>query len=190
MSDTHVDDDVEPDQGAIAGLREAARQGSAALKENEKLKRELMFSKAGIDTTSELGELLFSTWVGDDIEELKAKATRLNVLSQSSAAVEAAAAAEAAARAAEDAQRTGMQSALSGGNPGGAPADSPDPRTTALEQYQVDIRAGMSEEMARTNAMGKVLAAGIINRDPRVLFDQEKHTALALEYDRLANAPR
>lgn len=192
MSDTHDDDQTDPDAGTIAGLREAARQGAATIKENEKLRRELLFAKAGVDTSTELGEMLFATWAGDDIEELKAKAGRLTVLQAGNAEADAAAAAAATARATEDAQRTAMQGAMgAGGSPGGTTSqEGPDPRTTALEEFQRDIRAGKSDEQARADAMGKVLGAGLINRDPRVLFDQEAHNAAAAEHDRFANTPR
>lgn len=53
------------DQDDIKTLREKADQATAAQAEAQTARRELAFVKAGIDTESKLGGLLFKTYEGD-----------------------------------------------------------------------------------------------------------------------------
>jgi hypothetical protein len=66
----------------IRQLREQAKAGREATAANEALQREVAFLKAGIDTDSKLGKLLFRSYEGDltDIETLKAEATELGAI--------------------------------------------------------------------------------------------------------------
>lgn len=70
----------ESDQPDIRALRKAADAGKKAQEELTQMKRELLFAKAGIDTGSKIGGLLFKTWEGDDVESLKAEATDLGII--------------------------------------------------------------------------------------------------------------
>jgi hypothetical protein len=74
-NDIHEEDD-QPD---IRSLRKAAEAGKKAQDELQQMKRELMFAKAGIDTSSKIGGLLFKTWEGDDIDALKSEAVDLGI---------------------------------------------------------------------------------------------------------------
>lgn len=46
-------------------LRKAAERGAAAAAENEQLRKEMAFIKAGIDTETKLGQMLFKTYEGE-----------------------------------------------------------------------------------------------------------------------------
>lgn len=70
----------ETDQPDIRALRKAAEAGKKAQDELSQMKRELLFAKAGIDTASKIGGLLFKTWEGDDVESLKAEAMDLGIV--------------------------------------------------------------------------------------------------------------
>lgn len=184
MSDTDQhDQEQEQEQDNLQGLRDAARKGKAALDENAELKRQLLFAKAGIDTTSEVGEMIFRTWDGgDNVDDLKAKAQRLGLLSATAPAD--------AARAAEDAQRAGAYDAGAGGQPTGAAQQLGEhPRDAALKGFQTALRDGADREMAQIDAMAMVLGAGT-RGDQRVFFNQAEHEAKAAEIDRLNQRSR
>lgn len=70
----------ENDQPDIRALRKAAEAGKKAQDELAQMKRELLFAKAGIDTSSKIGGLLFKTWDGEDIDALKAEASELGIV--------------------------------------------------------------------------------------------------------------
>ena len=198
MSETQAIDgqQTDPSQlepGGIAALREAARNGEAASKENLDLKRQVFFMRAGVDLESEIGGMLFKTWDdGEDLEKLKEKWTRLSGTTTTNAApAKTPAEIEAEQRqAADEAGRQAMQLAMSStGQPAGQQFDGPHPIDAALEGYQAAIRRGDDEDIARQNAMGQVLAKagfGEQARDPRLVFDQVAHNAAAEEADRAA----
>lgn len=74
-----IDNNEENDQIDIRSLRKAAEAGKKAEAELANMKRELLFAKAGIDTQSKIGGLLFKTWEGDDLEALKSEAVDLGI---------------------------------------------------------------------------------------------------------------
>lgn len=75
-----IDNHEESDQPDIRALRKAAEAGKKAQDELAQMKRELMFAKAGIDTSSKIGGLLFKTWEGEDIDALKNEAVDLGLV--------------------------------------------------------------------------------------------------------------
>lgn len=181
MSDTYEDQQAE--EGGIAQLREAARRGKAALDENTELRRQLMFSHAGVDVSTKIGKMLFQTWSGDDLESLKTEAKELGLFgAQTSAATNA----PDPTRVAEDQERLAIYESLAGGKP---PAASPDfgehPIEKALVGYQDAVRSGSEEDDARTDAMAQIFAAAG-RGDRRVFFDAGAHAAAAEDADRLS----
>lgn len=83
MSDTATQgtpatDDASAGNPDIRALRQAAEDGKTARTEATALKKELLFAKAGIDTESRLGKLLFASWESDDVVELKTEWAELN----------------------------------------------------------------------------------------------------------------
>lgn len=189
MSDTSSNDNVDSnDDGNLAGLREAARQGKQAISENADLKRLLAFSKAGIDTDTKIGKMLLATYAGslDDVEALKAEAVEVGAVAAPVASKTPAEIAAEAARADEDARRTAAQSNLGSGHVGAPPGEEgPHPRIAALEQFYKDIADGVDEADARTDAMARVLAAAGAG-DKRVRFDAEDWARRGREADQVA----
>ena len=60
--------------GGIKELRDAADRGKEAIAERDQLKREVAFMKAGVDTDSKAGQLLFKAYDGElDTESIKAE---------------------------------------------------------------------------------------------------------------------
>ena len=72
--------DVE-DSGGIKDLREAAERGRKATQELDDIKREMAFLKAGVDTESKAGQLLFKAYDGVlETELIQAEASELGIL--------------------------------------------------------------------------------------------------------------
>ena len=62
------------DTGGIKELRDAADRGREAIQERDQLKREMAFLKAGVDTDSKAGQLLFKAYDGElDTESIQAE---------------------------------------------------------------------------------------------------------------------
>ncbi len=53
------------DPNGIKELRDAADRGREAIQERDQLKREMAFMKAGVDTDSKAGQLLFKAYDGE-----------------------------------------------------------------------------------------------------------------------------
>lgn len=159
MSDFNTDHD---DQD-IPSLRNAAKAGKAALSENAELKRALLFAKAGIDTDSRLGSMLFKTWEGDDLDALKVEAQELGMYQSS----------QRGATAEDASQQDFRQSFATGNAPGAYEEATPDPMDTALRQFQTDLKAGVPRNAAQLAAIDRVLVAGV-NKDARVLYTPTK----------------
>lgn len=189
MSDTDTQDDQGQDhQPPIQQLRQAAEDGKAARAEADALKRERLFLKAGItdyEDGDNVAALLFKTWEGgDDIEALKARATKLGIFKPTGPTPEELAAQQ--QRDAEDQTRRNAYdgfSATPGQAAGGTADQTAHPVDAAFEEFDLDRRSGrMTEKDAATDAVAKVLAAGF-NGDKRVLFDREAHRRKAEAYD-------
>lgn len=183
MSDAPTNEDT------LAGLREAARRGKQAEDENAALRRELLFTKAGIDTSTKIGQSLFASWAGDldDLNGLKAEfdaiRAELGVNIQTTAPEPTTPPAPTVGDG-ELQQRIAAQQALEGGKPTPADMLGKHPRDAALEEYHQAVQAGVDPEIARTDAMAKVISAA--NKgDARVFFDVAAHQAAAQEVDRL-----
>ena len=62
------------DPNGIKELRDAADRGKEAIQERDQLKREMAFMKAGVDTDSKAGQLLFKAYDGElDTEAIQAE---------------------------------------------------------------------------------------------------------------------
>ncbi|HEY5423924.1 MAG TPA: hypothetical protein VIK05_10660 [Ilumatobacteraceae bacterium] len=169
------------DENSLPGLRKAAKEGKKALSEVAILRRENLFLKAGIDTSTKLGTMLFKTFEGEDLEALKAEATEIGALKAPDATP-----APDPARLLEEQQRQGLYDGLGSGQPSGQEApETEHPVQKALKGYQTAIRAGADEDAARADAMGQVVGAGV-KGDKRVFFDAAAHYAAAEEQNRLA----
>lgn len=73
--ETTTNDDNDGKQGGddLDQLRSKASQADAVLSENEQLKRELAFTKAGIDTSSGVGKLVFDSFKPGEDQEVNAE---------------------------------------------------------------------------------------------------------------------
>jgi len=72
---------AEAQETGIKELRDAADRGRKASQELEEMKREMAFLKAGVDTDTKAGQLLFKAYDGDlDPDLLRVEAEELGIL--------------------------------------------------------------------------------------------------------------
>jgi|TARA_R110002051_G_scaffold39557_9_gene83255 hypothetical protein len=75
----------EHDSGGIKELREAAERGRKAAQELDDMKREMAFLRAGVDTDSKAGQLLYKAYDGElDTDLLRLEAEELGILKDGS----------------------------------------------------------------------------------------------------------
>lgn len=159
------DQDIEqPDQPDIRALRKAADAGKKAQEELSQMKRELLFAKAGIDTASKIGALLFKTWDGDDVETLKVEAADLGI--GPAAQVETASSVPEE----ESTQQTFRSSFARGDAAGASEVPQRDPFEEAYELFHAARKAGRSLDDAGLAAIDRVLVAAA-SGDQRAIFD-------------------
>ena len=74
MCDSKGVTDMADETGGIKELRDAADRGREAIQERDQLKREMAFLKAGVDTDSKAGQLLFKAYDGElETESIQAE---------------------------------------------------------------------------------------------------------------------
>lgn len=160
----------------LAGLRKAAKDGKAALEENTRLQRELLFARAGVDTTTKTGALLFKAWDGDDIEALKADAEEMGLLKTSTTgntppAPKSTQTGTPGDDGGDDDGLDGMdqfRNTLTGRPAGGEQGQGPHPIDVALTTFHADMKKGARREDAALAAIDRILTS----RDPRVIFNE------------------
>lgn len=182
MSTTTIDDDLddvtdEPKPGDLTGLRRAAEAGKAATAENTLLKRKMAFMEAGIDVKSKIGQLFFEGWKGDneDVDAIRAEAIELGLVEAEQADQQ---------RQADEQTLSNSQQASAAGK-SGPPVlgEGPHPRDSALEGFQRAVAGGEEPDMAREDALAKVIAAGAAG-DKRVIYDPYAHQMAGVEADK------
>jgi hypothetical protein len=159
---TNDDIDDTDDTPNIKALRAAAEDGKRAREEAAAARRELLFVKAGVDTESKLGKLLFKTYEGDDLEALKQEWTEL------SGDVTAPK---------PDPGPTGSEQAvdnvrdqLRNAPPGGAEPAQVDAYDLSFKTYYDDLAKGLPSDQARENAVS-VLLEQFMSGNTSVQFD-------------------
>ena len=76
-----MDDYPEEDTGGIKDLREAAERGKKATQELDDMRREMAFLKAGVNTDTKAGQLLYKAYDGElETDLLRAEAEELGIL--------------------------------------------------------------------------------------------------------------
>lgn len=161
------DDDLEieqPDQPDIKALRKAADAGRKAQEELQQMKRELLFAKAGIDTSSKIGSLLFKTWEGDDIESLKSEASELGIGAAVTQPAEQRIPDE------EREQQVFRQAFARGEAAGAAEMPERDPYDEAYDLFHNARKSGFSMDDAGLAAIDRILVAAS-SGDKRAIFN-------------------
>jgi len=160
MSNTETIDERETPES----LRAAAEAGRQTMKENAELRKELLFTKAAIDTSKGVGKLLFKNWDGDDLEALKAEATELGLYAEQPKTEDE--------TPAEDLELAKNRDALRGGAAAAATApETQHPLDMALGNFHTDIKNGMRVDQARLKAVDTLISAAA-GGDQRAIFDK------------------
>lgn len=161
------DETNEPNED-VSELRKAAEGGKAAKAEADLLRRELAFTKAGINTDSKPAQALLKSYDGElTTEAIKAEATEWGLLTASTPEPPAADPEDYSA----DADLQAMRDA-SAGNP--APNEAPQKTAAekALAGYEEDRGAGFGATEATNRAIGRMIQSAAAG-DPTALFDQK-----------------
>lgn len=136
-------------------LRKAADRGRQASVENETLKRELAFAKAGIDTDSKAGKMLLKSYEGDlTSEAIKAEAEEIGLFQpRQTASTETATP--------EEREQTEIRAGLATGSTAvGSPPDE-DPQTAGLRAGFEARKQGASHTEAFIAALGPTFAPAL-----------------------------
>ena len=150
--------------GSIKELRDAADRGKKASQELDSMKREMAFLKAGVDTDTKVGQLLYKAYDGElDTESIQAEWSEL---------APAAATPPSEPDTTDDARVSSERQALAG--------DSVPPENQTESPYDAGHRefkemmdAGRPKEDSAARFVHTVLeAAGGANPDPRVISDR------------------
>lgn len=159
--DTFDDTDDTEDTPNIRSLRQAAEDGKRAREEATAARRELLFVKAGVDTESKLGQLLFKTYDGNDLEALKQEWTELSGhtaptpdpgLTSGEQAVD------------------NVRDQLRSAPPGGGEPQQTDAFDLVFSTYHDDLAKGLPSDTARENAVS-VLLEQFMSGNTSAMFD-------------------
>lgn len=155
----------DPNADNLRHLREQADENKATKAENEKLRKEALFLKAGIDVDSDdertktLATMLFNQHTGDDIEALKTTAKMMGLLDEKAPVDES------------ERQQQQFRQDLSRGqqiNPNDV--QTADPHAEALKAFHEARQNGTQLEDAQYAAIDKVFMAAA-KGDKRAIFD-------------------
>ena len=151
-------------------LRKAAEEGSKARRENELLRKEMAFIKAGIDTDSKPARALLENYAGDlTTEAITAEATEWGLVKAAEPAPEPAS--EPAPDLSAERELQEMRDASTGQ---AAPNTPPtvDAYAAVFKDFEADRENGLSQTDATNRAIGRLVqkaAAG----DPTAIFNQD-----------------
>lgn len=147
-----ADQDDTTNQDELKDLRAAAEAGKAAVADAEAARREIAFVKAGIDTDSKLGKLMFKTYEGELTKDaIVAEATDLGLIKEET---------KADGKATEgEKQQTKQREGLS--------ADSEDPVNTdehvnidqAYSEFHKIRKEGGSQDEASRAVLGAIIGS-------------------------------
>ena len=154
------------DPGGIKELRDAAERGKKATQELDAMKREMAFMKAGVDTDTKAGQLLFKAYDGElETESIQAEWQEL-------APAAAAPPPEPETVDATDTQVAEQRRELAGDSvPPGTQTESP--YDAGHREFKEMMDAGRPKEDSAARFIHTVLeAAGGADPDPRVLSDR------------------
>lgn len=170
MSDTPNDqpdpNDPEP-EGDIRDFRAAKDEASSARKEAEQARRELAFAKAGIDTDSGVGKLLFQSYQGDPSKDAVLAAAAeygINPTTDAKPQPEIPA---------DEREQQRLRADLATGSDVPSAPDEGDPGDVGLRRFQEARARGASPQDASVAYFDTKLAAAY-SGDERAIYTPEK----------------
>lgn len=189
MSDANVP--AATDEGgeggdSLDGLRDAAKRGKVALGENEELRREVAFYKAGIPAPDTLEEgdqrgpmisMFMRAYNGElDPEAIRSEAKAMNILDLVSESDER-------TPSAAELQGQALSADFRAGDPVAPPSEEPmeSAKVTLMANFHDNLNEGMERGMAQVEYAAGMIAAAAV--DPSVLWDPAKHRLEAEAYE-------
>ena len=161
-----MDDYPEDDTGGIKDLRDAAERGKKATQELDAMKRGMAFLKAGVDTDTKAGQLLYKAYDGElETDLLRAEAAELGILREASAPVQ---------EMSDDSDRQATQERRAlAANTVPPENQTESPYDAGHREFKEMMDAGRPKEDSAARFIHTVLeAAGGADPDPRVLSDR------------------
>lgn len=154
----------------VSELRRAAEGGKAAKAEAEMLRRELAFTKAGIDTSSKPAQALLKGYDGElTPEAIKAEAQEWGLV-KTEATQESTPVETPAPDYSEDAKVQEMRDSISGNPAPNTPVEKP-AIDRVLSEFEKDREQGFGQNEATNRAIGRMIQAAAAG-DKTALFDQ------------------
>lgn len=159
---TNVEEDV-------SELRKAAEGGKAAKAEADALRRELAFTRAGIDTTTKVGGALLKQYDGElTAEAIKAEAQEWGLVQGEATPTSTPDPADAPDYS-EDAKVQEMRDGISGNPAPNTPVEKP-AIDRVLSSFEKDREEGFGQAEATNRAIGRMIQAAA-QGDKTALFD-------------------
>lgn len=176
MSDLPADHDHDDQpEDNLAELRRAADEGRKARAEAEAARRELAFAKAGIDTESGVGKLLFTSYAGEPTKDaVLAAAAEYGITPGTNAEAEP----HVPDIPADERAMSRERAQLAAGAEVPAEEPSVDPNIEGLRRFREAKAAGRTHNEAAAAYYGEVLAAAM-SGDKRVIHDPAEWAAKA-----------
>lgn len=176
MSDLTPDETEAERKDNLEQLRQAADDGKQARADADLARRELAFAKAGIDTDTGVGKLLFQSYQGDASKDavLAAAAEYGITFTKDEPAPVVEITAEERAQSRERAQLAAQSEPPTG------ETATPDPSTEGLRQFRQGRDEGLRLEDAGASFFHTVIAAAM-SGDKRAQFDPAEYAARAGE---------
>lgn len=173
MSDIqNLDEPNEPERDNLRELREAADRGREAVTRAETVERELAFVKAGIDTDSGVGKLLFQSYKGEATKDaVIAAAAEYGIAPAAAQQIEAPPVVVDEAERGQARERANLAAAAA--DPGAQPPDE-DPHEAGIREFHKARAAGASQDDAADQYFGRVLKAAYVDGDPRALYSEHQ----------------
>jgi hypothetical protein len=164
------DESADDPSALVKKLRGELKARDKELAEAKTARRELAFVKAGIDTSTKLGQLFVKSYDGDiaDVEAIKAEAVDLGILQVPSTTGDNAADSDEPGDTSAQ-ERSSLASGATGDDGSGV-----DPRQTAISRAQEAMKQGATFEHAAGGFVAE-LAKAAMSGDQRVVIKGTKY---------------
>lgn len=177
MSDIDPTSTTEPEAppaDSLAELRAAAERGKTADAEAAAARRELAFLKAGIDTDTGVGKLLFENYKGDPTKDAVLAAASEYGIAPKATDEQPPPAAEPPTYNDDERSQTRERANLATGSEVPAGEPNADPIAEGYSEYLAARATGVPQNDAADHVIGRIMKAAYADGDPRVLHDQNR----------------
>lgn len=166
------------EEGEPSELRKAADRGREAVSENETLKRELAFLKAGVNTDTPIGQMFTKAYEGElTTEAIQAQASEVGLGAQAAPTPEPETVPTESAPTPEQTLLTDLRQGVATGEPPSG-EQKVNAKAVAMQEYNSALQNGESRRDASVAYFGTLFTEAA-NGNPTAIFDQEAWNAEA-----------